>query len=214
MSAVTFCWAYRAEERFDDGSFKKKEYLSKCGRYLRSACVNRASRPLLRVCFLSCQLLNHPIWTSRSVRFMHGICWHPQYQGSFSEAVCQKLRCPWPSVIDPMTSSQTHVELICAIITVFFFFLREYRYKDNVSMVQNGTRVSAYNTKSFVFLPEKSVGDPFVDVITTVNIPSWVSQQLQSCPRHSEKKRASKWAKGEFWRLSPSCPSAGPPTFF
>eukprot|EP00066_Takifugu_rubripes_P002988 XP_003965271.1 PREDICTED: lysosome membrane protein 2 isoform X1 [Takifugu rubripes] len=50
---------------------------------------------------------------------------------------------------------------------------REYRYKDNVSMVQNGTRVVAYNTKSFVFLPEKSVGDPSVDSITTVNIPAW-----------------------------------------
>ncbi|XP_056875866.1 lysosome membrane protein 2-like isoform X1 [Takifugu flavidus] len=50
---------------------------------------------------------------------------------------------------------------------------REYRYKDNVSMVQNGTRVVAYNTKSFVFLPEKSVGDPSVDSISTVNIPAW-----------------------------------------
>lgn len=54
-------------------------------------------------------------------------------------------------------------------------FLREYRYKDNVSMVENGTKVSAYNTKSFVFLREKSVGDPAVDNITTVNIPMWVS---------------------------------------
>lgn len=52
---------------------------------------------------------------------------------------------------------------------------REYRYKDNVSMVENGTMVSAYNTKSFVFLREKSVGDPAVDIITTVNIPGWVS---------------------------------------
>ncbi|XP_034565557.1 lysosome membrane protein 2-like isoform X2 [Notolabrus celidotus] len=50
---------------------------------------------------------------------------------------------------------------------------REYRYKDNVSMVENGTKVSAYNTKSFVFLRDKSVGDPTVDNITTVNIPSW-----------------------------------------
>ncbi|XP_053266680.1 lysosome membrane protein 2 isoform X1 [Pleuronectes platessa] len=50
---------------------------------------------------------------------------------------------------------------------------REYRYKDNVSMVENGTRVSAYNTKSFVFLRERSVGDPAVDNITTVNIPAW-----------------------------------------
>lgn len=46
-------------------------------------------------------------------------------------------------------------------------------------MVQNGTRVSAYNVKSFVFLPEKSAGDPLVDNITTVNIPAWVSHGLQ-----------------------------------
>lgn len=46
-------------------------------------------------------------------------------------------------------------------------------------MVQNGTRVVAYNTKSFVFLPEKSVGDPSVDNISTVNIPAWVSCELQ-----------------------------------
>ncbi|KAK5879060.1 hypothetical protein CesoFtcFv8_024405 [Champsocephalus esox] len=50
---------------------------------------------------------------------------------------------------------------------------REYRTKDNVSMVENGEKVSAYNTKSFVFLREKSVGDPAVDNITTVNIPAW-----------------------------------------
>lgn len=56
---------------------------------------------------------------------------------------------------------------------------REYRYKDNVTMVENGTRVSAYNTKKFVFLREKSVGDPAVDLITTVNIPAWVSHELK-----------------------------------
>ncbi|XP_045922588.1 lysosome membrane protein 2-like isoform X1 [Micropterus dolomieu] len=50
---------------------------------------------------------------------------------------------------------------------------REYRYKDNVSMLENNETVSAYNTKSFVFLREKSVGDPAVDNITTVNIPAW-----------------------------------------
>ncbi|CAN9504526.1 unnamed protein product [Ophioblennius macclurei] len=50
---------------------------------------------------------------------------------------------------------------------------REYRYKDNVSMVNGDKMVSAYNTKSFVFLRDKSVGDPAVDSITTVNIPVW-----------------------------------------
>ncbi|XP_033978750.1 lysosome membrane protein 2-like isoform X2 [Trematomus bernacchii] len=64
---------------------------------------------------------------------------------------------------------------------------REYRSKDNVSMVENGEKVSAYNTKTFVFLREKSVGDPTVDNITTVNIPAWaVMNEL----------------KGSFWKAS------------
>ncbi|KAJ8402135.1 hypothetical protein AAFF_G00373700 [Aldrovandia affinis] len=49
---------------------------------------------------------------------------------------------------------------------------REYRPKENVTFVDNGTKVSAFTPKSFVFLPEKSVGDPDVDLVTTVNIPA------------------------------------------
>lgn len=64
---------------------------------------------------------------------------------------------------------------------------REYRYKDNVSMVENGSKVSAYNAKSFFFLRERSVGDPSEDTITTVNIPVWaVMNKL----------------KGSFWTAS------------
>ncbi|XP_047425758.1 lysosome membrane protein 2-like isoform X1 [Mugil cephalus] len=40
-------------------------------------------------------------------------------------------------------------------------------------MIESEKMVSAYNTKSFVFLRERSVGDPAVDNITTVNIPAW-----------------------------------------
>lgn len=46
-------------------------------------------------------------------------------------------------------------------------------------MVENGTEVVAYNTKSFVFLREKSVGDPREDAITNINIPAWVSHELK-----------------------------------
>ncbi|KAK7143000.1 hypothetical protein R3I93_014225 [Phoxinus phoxinus] len=49
---------------------------------------------------------------------------------------------------------------------------REYRPKHNVSFVENGTKVAAYTAKSFVFVREKSVGDPSVDLVTTVNIPA------------------------------------------
>uniref|UniRef100_A0A3Q2U002 Lysosome membrane protein 2 n=1 Tax=Fundulus heteroclitus TaxID=8078 RepID=A0A3Q2U002_FUNHE len=61
---------------------------------------------------------------------------------------------------------------------------REYRYKDNVTMVENGTKVLAYNTRSFVFLRDKSVGDPAVDAITTVNIPHWAAMnKMQGFPK-------------------------------
>ncbi|KAG5834634.1 hypothetical protein ANANG_G00263520 [Anguilla anguilla] len=49
---------------------------------------------------------------------------------------------------------------------------REYRPRENVSFVDNGTKVSAFTPKSFVFLPEQSVGDPEVDLVTTINIPA------------------------------------------
>ncbi|KAK9954920.1 hypothetical protein ABG768_014834 [Culter alburnus] len=49
---------------------------------------------------------------------------------------------------------------------------REYRPKHNVSFVDNGTKVAAYTPKFFVFVREKSVGDPSVDTVTTLNIPA------------------------------------------
>uniref|UniRef100_A0AAY4ERW3 Uncharacterized protein n=1 Tax=Denticeps clupeoides TaxID=299321 RepID=A0AAY4ERW3_9TELE len=52
------------------------------------------------------------------------------------------------------------------------FTYREYRGKENVTFFENGTRVAAYTPKTFVFLPERSVGDPDVELITTVNIPA------------------------------------------
>ncbi|KAM9841407.1 lysosome membrane protein 2-like isoform 2-T2 [Aulostomus maculatus] len=64
---------------------------------------------------------------------------------------------------------------------------REYRYKDNVTMMDHNKMVSAYNTKSFVFLSERSVGDPAVDSITTVNIPAWAVMDK---------------VKGSFWKAS------------
>uniref|UniRef100_A0A3Q4AF40 Scavenger receptor class B, member 2a n=1 Tax=Mola mola TaxID=94237 RepID=A0A3Q4AF40_MOLML len=59
------------------------------------------------------------------------------------------------------------------VVQIGPYTYREYRYKENVSMVENGTEVVAYNTKSFVFLREKSVGDPREDAITNINIPAW-----------------------------------------
>lgn len=48
---------------------------------------------------------------------------------------------------------------------------REYRPRENISFLENGTKIYALNPKSFVFVPEKSAGDPEVDIVRTVNIP-------------------------------------------
>lgn len=51
------------------------------------------------------------------------------------------------------------------------FHTREYRPRENVTFLENGTKIYALNPKTFVFVPEKSAGDPEVDIIRTVNIP-------------------------------------------
>lgn len=48
---------------------------------------------------------------------------------------------------------------------------REYRPRENISFLENGTKIFALNPKSFVFVPEKSAGNPEVDIVRTVNIP-------------------------------------------
>uniref|UniRef100_A0A8C7WQT7 Scavenger receptor class B, member 2a n=1 Tax=Oryzias sinensis TaxID=183150 RepID=A0A8C7WQT7_9TELE len=48
---------------------------------------------------------------------------------------------------------------------------REYRPRENVTFLENGTKLYALNPKSFVFVPEKSAGNPEVDMVTTINIP-------------------------------------------
>lgn len=52
---------------------------------------------------------------------------------------------------------------------------REYRPRENVTFLENGTKLYALNPKSFVFVPEKSAGNPEVDMVTTINIPFVVS---------------------------------------
>ncbi|XP_075785558.1 lysosome membrane protein 2 isoform X2 [Pelodiscus sinensis] len=49
---------------------------------------------------------------------------------------------------------------------------REYRPRANVHILDNDTRVSSVNPKTYVFEPDMSVGDPEVDLIRTVNIPA------------------------------------------
>lgn len=55
------------------------------------------------------------------------------------------------------------------------FLYREYRPKEDIEFLENGTEVSAVNPKTYVFEPDKSVGNPEVDLIRTINIPIVVS---------------------------------------
>lgn len=47
-----------------------------------------------------------------------------------------------------------------------------------MTFLENGTKVFALNPKSFVFVREKSAGDPEVDIVRTINIPYVVSRVL------------------------------------
>uniref|UniRef100_A0A8C1NVM9 Uncharacterized protein n=1 Tax=Cyprinus carpio TaxID=7962 RepID=A0A8C1NVM9_CYPCA len=67
------------------------------------------------------------------------------------------------------------------VTTMGPYTYREYRPKHNVSFVHSGTKVAAYTKKIFVFEPEKSVGDPKIDLVTTVNIPAVVSVCVCVC---------------------------------
>lgn len=51
---------------------------------------------------------------------------------------------------------------------------REYRPMEQVNFQDNGTKVTAVNTKTYIFQPDMSRG-PESDLIRTVNIPAVVS---------------------------------------
>ncbi|KAK0143458.1 Lysosome membrane protein 2 [Merluccius polli] len=58
-----------------------------------------------------------------------------------------------------------------AVTQIGPYTYREYRPRENVTFLENGTKLFALNPKSFVFVPEKSKGDPEVDLLRTINIP-------------------------------------------
>lgn len=51
------------------------------------------------------------------------------------------------------------------------YVYREYRPKENIEFLENGTEVSAVNPKTYVFEAEMSKGNPRTDLVRTVNIP-------------------------------------------
>lgn len=60
---------------------------------------------------------------------------------------------------------------------------REYRPMEQVSFQDNGTKVAAVNTKTYIFQHNMSRG-PESDLIRTVNIPAMVSSTIQPLSSH------------------------------
>ncbi|KAJ0057089.1 hypothetical protein NL108_002022, partial [Boleophthalmus pectinirostris] len=58
-----------------------------------------------------------------------------------------------------------------AVVEIGPYTYREYRPMEEVSFLENGTKVSAVNTKTYIFQPNMSRG-PETDLIRTVNIPA------------------------------------------
>lgn len=67
------------------------------------------------------------------------------------------------------------------VLKLLFVSSREERPKVNVQIFDNGTKVSFFNPRTFYFIPERSVGDPEVDLIRTVNVPAVVSLAIMGC---------------------------------
>ncbi|XP_072311485.1 lysosome membrane protein 2c isoform X2 [Eucyclogobius newberryi] len=61
-----------------------------------------------------------------------------------------------------------------AVVEIGPYTYREYRPMEEVSFLENGTKVSAVNRKTYIFQPDMSRG-PETDLIRTVNIPAMVS---------------------------------------
>lgn len=55
---------------------------------------------------------------------------------------------------------------------------REQKWREDVHILENGSKVSSFQPTSYFFEREMSVGDPEVDQIRTVNIPALVAMNL------------------------------------
>ena len=60
-----------------------------------------------------------------------------------------------------------------------FLSFRELRNKDDIQFGDNGTTISAVSNKAYVFERDKSVGDPKIDLLRTLNIPALVSRHFK-----------------------------------
>uniref|UniRef100_A0A8C6MKE0 Scavenger receptor class B member 2 n=1 Tax=Moschus moschiferus TaxID=68415 RepID=A0A8C6MKE0_MOSMO len=59
---------------------------------------------------------------------------------------------------------------------------RELRNKDDIQFGDNGTTISAVSNKAYVFERDKSVGDPKIDLLRTLNIPALTAMEWTRLP--------------------------------
>ncbi|XP_025757002.1 uncharacterized protein LOC100694672 isoform X1 [Oreochromis niloticus] len=90
--------------------------------------------------------------------------------------VYESWKNPPPSYLEYYFFNVTNPEVFMAggkasVKQIGPYTYRVHRPRENVTFLENGTKVYALNPKTFVFVPEKSVGDPQVDIVRTVNIP-------------------------------------------
>ncbi|XP_054846550.1 lysosome membrane protein 2 isoform X2 [Eublepharis macularius] len=64
------------------------------------------------------------------------------------------------------------------VVEIGPYTYRELRPRVKVHILDNGTRVSFLNPRTYVFIPEMSVGNPEVDLIRTVNVPAVVAMEM------------------------------------
>uniref|UniRef100_A0A4W5L4M2 Scavenger receptor class B, member 2c n=1 Tax=Hucho hucho TaxID=62062 RepID=A0A4W5L4M2_9TELE len=68
-----------------------------------------------------------------------------------------------------------------AVLEVGPYTYREFRPMERVNFLENGTKVAAVNTKTYVFQSDMSKG-PESDLIRTVNIPAMVGYNTNTLP--------------------------------
>ena len=59
---------------------------------------------------------------------------------------------------------------------------RELRNKDEIQFGDNGTTISAVSNKAYVFERDKSVGDPKIDLLRTINILALTAMEWSQLP--------------------------------
>lgn len=130
----------------------------------------------------------------RRVKFLRvGRILLPPFTWSITSSTLPTLRCSWQegrhqcSRLARTLTGRSHLNGksdfwdLKEITDHFSVHTREYRPRENITFLENGTKIYALNPKTFVFVPEKSAGDPEVDIVRTIHIPLVVRRMRLRC---------------------------------